>query len=50
MANIVRDLEILTQARHEADRYLIERKGSKETKGLIERAGLDTRFRLARIG
>jgi ATP-dependent DNA helicase RecG len=50
MANIVRDLEILTEARKEADRYLTENKGSAETKRLIERATTDVRFRLARVG
>jgi ATP-dependent DNA helicase RecG len=50
MANIVRDLEILTEARREADRYLIEKKGSAETKRMIQRAMADSRFRLARIG
>ena len=50
IANIVRDLEILTEARHESDRYLIEKKGSAETKRLIERASADVRFRLARVG
>src|SRR5262249_26625929 len=50
MANIVRDLEILTQARREADYYLIEKKGSAETKSLIKQASSDARFHLARIG
>ena len=50
MANIVRDLEILTEARAEAHRYLIEKKGSSETKKLIQRASADARFHLARVG
>ena len=50
MANIVRDLEILTEARAEADHYLIEKKGSTDTKKLIHRAATDPRFHLARIG
>jgi len=50
MANIIRDLEILSEARIEADRYLIDRKGSTETKELIRRATKDVRFQLARIG
>jgi ATP-dependent DNA helicase RecG len=50
MANIVRDLEILTEARREADRYLIENKTSMETKKLIEKVSTDVRFRLARVG
>ena len=50
MANIIRDLEILSDARAEADRYLIDRKGSTETKELIRRAAKDVRFQLARIG
>ena len=50
MANIVRDLEILTDARLEAEMYLTKRKGSAETKKLIENAVSDARFRLARVG
>jgi ATP-dependent DNA helicase RecG len=50
MANIVRDLEVLTEARREADRYLIEKEGSTETKRLIRRANSDIRTRLARVG
>jgi ATP-dependent DNA helicase RecG len=50
MANIVRDLELLLEARREADRYLIEKKGSKETNALMKRAISDSRFRLARVG
>jgi ATP-dependent DNA helicase RecG len=50
LANIVRDLEILAEARREADRYLIEKKGSIETKKLIQDAREDARFHLARIG
>jgi ATP-dependent DNA helicase RecG len=50
MANIVRDIEVLTEARREADRYLIEKKGSKETMQLIKRANSDVRLRLARVG
>jgi len=50
VANIVRDLEILTEARREADRYLIENKGSSETCELIQKVTNDSRFRLARVG
>jgi ATP-dependent DNA helicase RecG len=50
MANIVRDLEILSEARREADRYLIENKASTETKALIKQATADHRLRLARVG
>jgi ATP-dependent DNA helicase RecG len=50
LANIVRDLEILTEARREAEGYLIERKGSSETKSLIRQANSDNRLQLARVG
>jgi len=50
MANIVRDLEILTEARRESDHYLVENKGSAETKRLIKIATADSRLRLARVG
>jgi len=50
MANIVRDLEILTDARREADHYLTENKDSKETHDLKLRAAADVRFQLARVG
>jgi ATP-dependent DNA helicase RecG len=50
IANIVRDLEILTEARHEAERYLTSEKHSTQTKKLIEKANTDDRFRLARVG
>ncbi len=50
MANIIRDLEILSEARREADYYLIEKRGSSETKKLVRQASSDARFRLARIG
>jgi ATP-dependent DNA helicase RecG len=50
MANIVRDLEILSEARREADRYLIENKASTETKALIKQATAGHRLRLARVG
>lgn len=50
MANIVRDLEILTEARREADRYLVEKKGSNETAKLKKRANADIRLYLARVG
>ena len=50
MANIVRDLEILTEARREADLYLNEKKNSPETQKLISKVNDDNRFRLARVG
>lgn len=50
LANIVRDLEILTEARREAVRYLTDEKSSTDTKRLVEYAGTDARARLARVG
>jgi ATP-dependent DNA helicase RecG len=50
IANIVRDLEILTEARHEVDHYLTEKKTSSATARLIQRAKVDMRLHLARIG
>jgi ATP-dependent DNA helicase RecG len=50
MANIVRDLEILVDARREADLYLSEKRNSVDTRKLIAKANSDNRFRLARVG
>jgi ATP-dependent DNA helicase RecG len=50
IGNIVRDLEILSDARHEADIYLTKKKTSPETRMLIETARKDARFRLALVG
>jgi ATP-dependent DNA helicase RecG len=50
IGNIVRDLEILSEARREADRYLVEKKTSAEAKKLIEIARADARSRLALVG
>jgi ATP-dependent DNA helicase RecG len=50
IGNIVRDLEILSDARHEAGMYLTKKKTSPETRMLIETARKDARFRLALVG
>jgi len=50
LANIVRDLEILAESRREADRYLVDNKGSSETRKLVQQVSVDSRFRLARVG
>lgn len=50
VGNIIRDLEILEEARKEAEYYLTNKRYSKETSGLIEFARRDPRFRLAGIG
>ncbi|HEY0461597.1 MAG TPA: ATP-dependent DNA helicase RecG [Pyrinomonadaceae bacterium] len=50
IGNIIRDLEILETARHEAEFYLTEKRLTQETSGLIEMARADARFRLAGIG
>ncbi len=50
IGNIIRDLEILDEARREAEFYLISRRLTKETSVLIETARADSRFRLAGIG
>jgi ATP-dependent DNA helicase RecG len=50
IGNIVRDIEILSEARRAAEYYLTEKRGSKETSLLVESAIKDARFRLAGIG
>jgi ATP-dependent DNA helicase RecG len=50
VGNIIRDLEILEEARREAEFYLTGKRLTKETSALIEIARQDARFRLAGIG
>ncbi|MGI8495901.1 MAG: ATP-dependent DNA helicase RecG [Pyrinomonadaceae bacterium] len=50
VGNIIRDLEILEEARREAEFYLTNKRVSQETAALIEIAKKDARFRLAGIG
>ncbi len=50
IGNIVRDLEILTEARREAEAYLTTRRMSEETAQLIGITRSDSRFRLGGVG
>ncbi len=50
MGNIVRDLDILSAARTEAENYLTTYRTSRETAELVKIARSDKRFRLAGIG
>jgi ATP-dependent DNA helicase RecG len=50
IGNIIRDLQILETARHEAEHYLTAKRLTRETSVLIERIKKDARFRLAGIG
>ena len=50
IGNIIRDLEILNDARKEAEFYLTSRRLTRETSALIETARADARFKLAGIG
>lgn len=50
IGNIVRDIELLEEARKEADYYLTSRRMTKETSELIERVKNDARYGLASIG
>lgn len=50
IGNIIRDLEILEEARKEAELYLSQKRLTKETSALIEIAKSDSRFQLAGIG
>ena len=50
IGNIIRDLEILEEARKEAEFYLSSKRLTKETSKLIEITRADARFRLAGIG
>jgi ATP-dependent DNA helicase RecG len=50
IGNLVRDVQILEEARREADYYLTERARTRETSQLIERVRADVRFGLASVG
>jgi len=50
IGNLVRDVEILEEARREADYYLTSRRLTRETSKLIERVRADARFGLAAVG
>ncbi|MGI9034786.1 MAG: ATP-dependent DNA helicase RecG, partial [Pyrinomonadaceae bacterium] len=50
VGNIIRDLEILEEARREAEFYLTIKRLTRETGKLIEFVKRDSRFRLAGIG
>ncbi len=50
VANIVRDLDILTAARNEARDYLTAGRTSAATSALVKAARADRRFRLAAVG
>jgi ATP-dependent DNA helicase RecG len=50
VGNLVRDLQILEEARREAEHYLTTRRRTRETSLLIERVRADVRFGLAAIG
>jgi len=50
VGNLVRDLQILEEARREAEHYLTTKRRTLETSNLIERVRSDARFGLAVIG
>ncbi|HEV7842413.1 MAG TPA: ATP-dependent DNA helicase RecG [Pyrinomonadaceae bacterium] len=50
VGNLVRDVQILEEARREADYYLTERARTRETSKLIQRVRADARFGLAAVG
>jgi ATP-dependent DNA helicase RecG len=50
VGNLVRDLQILEDARKEAEHYLTTRRHTRETSHLISRVRADSRFGLAAIG
>lgn len=50
IANIVRDLEILDEARSAAEDYLTKKRSSKETARMISKVHGDPKFKLAGIG
>ena len=50
IGNLVRDIQLLEEARREADYYLNARRRTRETSRLIERVRADMRFGLASIG
>jgi ATP-dependent DNA helicase RecG len=50
VANLVRDLDILQDARKEAEAYVSQSKNSREAAVLIDRVRNDTRLKLAAVG
>ena len=50
IGNLVRDVQILEEARREADYYLTARRLTRETSQLIERVRADAKFGLAAVG
>ena len=50
IANIIRDLEILDEARKAAEHYLTKKRLTKETATMVEHVRRDVRFKLAGIG
>jgi ATP-dependent DNA helicase RecG len=50
VGNLVRDVQILEEARREADYYLTARRLTRETSRLVERVRADARFGLAAVG
>jgi ATP-dependent DNA helicase RecG len=50
IANIIRDIELLDEARRAAETYLGAKRNSKETRLLIERVTENPRFGLANVG
>ncbi|HLM56273.1 MAG TPA: ATP-dependent DNA helicase RecG [Pyrinomonadaceae bacterium] len=50
VGNLVRDIQILEEARREAEHYLTHRRHTRETSRLIERVRSDARFGLAAVG
>ncbi len=50
IANLIRDIKILEEAKAEAEYYLTEKRLTKATSKLIDEVKSDPRFRLARIG
>ncbi len=50
IANIIRDIAVLEEARKEAEYFLTEKRLTKETSRLIELVKADTRYKLAGIG
>jgi len=50
IGNLIRDQQILEQARKEAEFYLTKRKESGETARMVRRSQTDTKFGLAAVG
>jgi ATP-dependent DNA helicase RecG len=50
VGNIVRDVQILEEARREAEHYLTAKRHTRETSALLERVRADARFGLAAVG